>query len=165
MPKLPEPLIYFIDDCLGSRELSKTLRQAGYQIRTLLEETKDPNGIIKDRSAADDHWIPLVSAQGWVILTSDKRARSLFREVILHARAACFFFTGNHVTGAKQAEIILKAIPHIENRCRKFSRPIIGKITPAGKVELDDFCQRSGAIKRLPPQEESSGVIGSEEGR
>lgn len=148
MPRPRDGLVYFIDDCLGSHELTAALRARGHTIKTLLDESRDPRGIFTDRAIDDDKWIPLIAAKGWIILSSDKRARSLFREVILHARAACFFFTGNHVTGARQAEVICKALPTIEKKCHQFARPLIGKITPSGQVQLDDICQRNGGIKR-----------------
>src|SRR5689334_10994853 len=134
MPRPREALTFFIDDCFGSHELINALRAKGIAATTLLEQVR--NGILKehDRNVDDDVWIAIVAAKGWIILSSDKRARSLFSQVIFSAKAACFFFTGTKATGAQQAELICDILPNIEKRCHQYSRPLIGKITPSGQL-------------------------------
>jgi hypothetical protein len=103
---------------MSTKDLSDPLAHAGWSIELHKELFPD------EGEKADYEWIPIVTARGCTIITSDKSMKSWYaeggrvRQVIERCNAKIFFLRG--MRGADQAEAILKAERGICRSVRKF---------------------------------------------
>jgi len=118
----PRSLTFFIDRCLGSKEIAGSLRQGGITV-----EIHDDN-FAKD--AQDVDWLPQVGQRGWIILTKDANIgkRTLERIAVASARIKMFTLTRQDLSGEDMVAIFLKAIVPMQEFVRKHPAPFIAKI-------------------------------------
>lgn len=125
--KLPEPLVFFVDESLDNQIVVEALREAGASVKRLTE--------IFPRGTDDQVWLQHAGRQGWIVLTRDKRIR--YRQLELGAlqaaRVRAFVFTGGNVTMKETAEILSRALPKIGGICTAEAGPFIYHIGSGAK--------------------------------
>jgi hypothetical protein len=86
----------------------------------------------------DTEWLPIVSEQGWIILTKDKEIRYNELEIsaIIINKARQFFFRSGNWSGQEMADILGKALPKMKKLTRRTEAPFIASITRTGEVHL-----------------------------
>jgi PIN like domain len=121
---------FFTDRGLGAFDVPNALRTFGLRVE-----------IHKDHfnsDCEDSVWISEAGRRGWIILAKDKRFRSRQIEVaaLMKSNTGTFVLTNSNTTGPQNAATFIKAIPQIFAFLRRFSRPFLANITPAGDVSL-----------------------------
>jgi hypothetical protein len=122
----PEPVIYFIDRCLG-RGVATALGQAGIEVR--YHDDCFPE------DAKDEVWLPEVGQKGWIVITKDKNIRRtpIELEATIAAKVRLFVLAGaGNKTGAQTAELIIEQRSRIERTARKTPPPFIAGVTQSG---------------------------------
>jgi len=119
-----EPLVFWVDRCLGTRVVPDALEEAGVEIRRYLDLYPD------DPEVEDVVWIPAVTAKGWVILTKDAAiSRNTAEiEVLRRAKARFVCLAAAHLSGPEQAECLLKHWRTVEGLLRNRRPPVIAKV-------------------------------------
>ncbi|MGA8220203.1 MAG: hypothetical protein WB780_01015, partial [Candidatus Acidiferrales bacterium] len=86
----------------------------------------------------DEEWLPTVGANGWILLTSDKKIRYNFLEkrALQKNRVREFVFVSGNMSGAEMAGALDLAIGKMQRMCRRFRPPFVAVITRAGEVHL-----------------------------
>ncbi len=125
-----ESVTFFVDRSLGEREVPETLRQAGLNVVAHDE--------VFAKDAPDIVWLEHCGQHEWVVLSKDKwiKRNPLERQALFAAGVAAFFLSRGDLSGAANAQAILKGLKRIANLLASERRPFIARITPDGKVEL-----------------------------
>lgn len=115
----PELQRVYLDESLDSESLAAALTEAG--IVVIRGSRHVPRG------TQDDVWLGECGANGWIVLTRDKRIRYrvLERAALEAAGAKAFVFTGGNVSLAGTVEIIVGAMPKIQKIARDTPAPFI----------------------------------------
>lgn len=121
--KLPDPLIFFIDRCLGNRVVAEALRNEGVYVE--IHDDHFP------RDARDEDWLSKVGKRGWVVLTKDTRIRYRRNEMTAVRRNGVRMFTikGGDLNGKEIAEIFLTELPKMKRFLMRNNSPFIAKVT------------------------------------
>lgn len=92
----------------------------------------------------DAEWLPVVGERGWFVLTRDTRIQHnpLEAQALQQANVGAFVFVPRNLTGAEMAEILVRALPHIEKAAKETKRPFILKIYRDGT--LKEFTPKNG---------------------
>ncbi|MGI8795836.1 MAG: hypothetical protein ACR2IR_04495 [Acidimicrobiia bacterium] len=116
MPDSPKPPEYLVDRSLGKRVVPQALRGAGRIVHTLAEVFGS-----REESVTDEEWIARAGAEGWVVLTKDKRIRTkqAEREVVRRHRVRLFCVTKGGLTGDDQAQRLVDNLARIERVARR----------------------------------------------
>ena len=124
----PEPLIFYIDECLG-KGVGEALKAAGADVRVY--------GDAVPRGARDTDWLAIVGKENWICLTKDKHIRRRFaeRSALLAARVRAFVLTSGNITGQEMAQILVKSLPRMTAFVRRANGPFIARITRSGAIE------------------------------
>ena len=80
----------------------------------------------------------MVGANGWILLTADKRIRYNFlekRALKEHAVREFVFASGN-MSGQDMAAALELAIPKMQRLCRRLKPPFVAAITHLGEIHL-----------------------------
>jgi len=87
---------------------------------------------------ADEHWIPKVGQQGWVLLTRDQNIRynELELQQIIAANVREFVILGGNLNKSELAVVIASALPAIRRFCKKQQPPFIVSISKSGHLAL-----------------------------
>jgi PIN domain-containing protein len=143
MPRPREAPVFFIDHCLGTEKVAQRLRQAGVDARVLVDQ-----GFSADSEDVD--WLPVVAADGWAILTKDKRIRrrAIEREAINESRAGAFILTASGLGGDAIAEAFARALPRMVRIWNTRGRPFIAMVSAHGGVKVIEGGARLAAVKR-----------------
>ena len=126
-----EPLVFFIDRCLGRNIIPGALRRAGAEVR-IHDEFFQPN-------AKDEVWLAEAGRQGWIVLTKDTRIRYRAVEInaLLAAKARAFVLTARgDLQGREIAAIFVKALAAIKRLAANTPSPFIAHVSRDGKVSL-----------------------------
>jgi hypothetical protein len=125
--RLPEPLVFFIDESLDNLVVVEALRDAGARVKRLTEEFT--------RGIQDEVWLQHAGARGWIVLTRDKRIRyrQLERSALTAAKVRAFVFTGGNVTMKDTAALLVKSLPGIRKVCAYEPGPFIYHIGQGAK--------------------------------
>lgn len=125
--KLPEPLVFFVDESLDNQIVVDALCKAGANVKRLTE--------IFPRGTDDQVWLQHAGQQSWIVFTRDKRIR--YRQLELSAlqvaRVRAFVFTGGNVTMKETADILSRALPKIRRICASEAGPFIYHIGSGAK--------------------------------
>jgi PIN like domain len=86
----------------------------------------------------DSIWLPVVSKNGWIILTKDKGIRYNQLEIgaVIAHEAREFYFRSGNLSGAEMAVILSKALPKMKRLVKKVGAPFIASLTQSGEVHL-----------------------------
>lgn len=139
----PDPLTFFIDECLGRKAVPMALRHQGHNV-VLLSELF---------SADDDDTVWLASLyenrKRWIVLTKDKkiRKRSLERLAFISAGVRVFALVSGDLTGENQALAFILALKKIA-RFARLPGPFIALVTASGHVTMFDRPRISRSLKK-----------------
>jgi hypothetical protein len=125
-----EPLVYFIDECLGRHFVAEALRGAGAQAELHHNHFRD--------GAQDAEWLPVVGKRKWIVLTKDRniRRRDLEIQALVNARVRAFVLTAADLTGPEQAAAFVRALPRMNRIASASHGPLIGRVGRAGGISL-----------------------------
>lgn len=145
MPR--DDLVFWVDRCLGARVVPDALSAAGVAIRTYADLYPD------DDEVPDAKWIPEVTGRGWIILTKDENISRNPAEVsvLRRARAIYVCLAAKGMTGAAQAECLLKHWRTIEGIVTSRKPPVIVKITRS-EVRWHDGTRWRPVKHKKPPK-------------
>jgi len=116
---------FFVDRSLG-KKVGRSLREAGATVE--FHDDHFP------QTALDKDWIPIVSKQGWVILTKDKNIRrpSGEREDLVLANARVFTLTSGNISGSEMANLYIQHLAAIEQIATSERPPFAYTVGPNG---------------------------------
>ena len=119
-------IVFFLDRCTNSRTLVTALTAAGALVEL------HPDHFADDIS--DEAWLPVVGANGWVVLTNDKRIRHrrIECQALLAAGIKAFVLTAGHLSSAAAAEIWVRQLPKIERLAISRPAPFIAHVNQTG---------------------------------
>jgi hypothetical protein len=125
--RLPEPFVYFVDECLGRHIVPDALRAA-----------LDPSErlVVMPQGTLDPAWIPLADKAGWVCFTKDRALSRVpnERRALLSANAAIFMI--GEASGPAHAERIVRSLPVLRRVLRVNDVPLLARIEPDGVIVL-----------------------------
>ncbi len=130
MPKLLESETFFLDRCLGKKILASILRAANLKIE-VHDDYFPPD-------CKDEHWLRIVGARGWIVLTNDRRIRYRDTELsaLLSSGVRAFAFRSGNLTAQEMADIFLKSARQISNLLEKKSGPFVASILRDGSIRV-----------------------------
>ena len=130
MSKYPKQMVFFIDRCLGSKQIVKALRQTGITV-----EIHDDHF---DKGAQDIDWLPEVGKRGWIILTKDAKIgkNNLERITVANAGIRMFILASQNLSGRDMANIFEEAIIKMQDFVRKYPAPFIAKVYRDSRIEM-----------------------------
>jgi predicted nuclease of predicted toxin-antitoxin system len=116
---------FYVDRCVGKRVV-RALRDAGARV-----EAHDDHFA---QDAADEAWIPDVTARGWVILTKDKniRRRAGEREAVVTASARMITLASGNMSGETMAGIFVGNLAAMEQLAGSQPAPFVAVLGPGG---------------------------------
>jgi len=125
----PEPLVFYIDECLG-KGVGEALQQAGADVRL-------PEGFVA-RGTRDEEWLARIGRQKWIVLTKDKNIRlhRYEREALIRAGVKAFVLTSGNLTGAEMAQVFVRNLVKMQRLVRETDHAFIAKVTRADVVML-----------------------------
>jgi len=114
-----------VDRCLG-KVVPAALREAGADVRIHDDHFT--------QEALDTDWIPIVSANGWVILTKDKNIRRTCgeRESVLLANARVVTLCTGNMRGADMAALFVEHLAAMEQLVATHPPPFVAVLGPLG---------------------------------
>jgi hypothetical protein len=132
----------FLDECLGSTDVSGALRAAGIRIELFHEHF--------DASTPDDKWLAEVGHRGWTALTKDQRIRRRQAEfeALLEANVAAFVLTSGNLTGPAMGRAFVLAYPRMQKMLRDYMPPFVAAVDADGRVRLLTNATRRAAKKK-----------------
>jgi predicted nuclease of predicted toxin-antitoxin system len=124
-----EQIVFFIDRCLGSKQVPESLRELGISV-----ECHDDHF---PKEAQDTEWMPEVGRQGWIVLTKDARIgkRTLEKIAVTRAGIRMFVLVSQNLSGTEMAGAFQKAIESMQKFTRENPAPFIAKVYRNGRVE------------------------------
>ncbi len=125
-----QPITFFLDRCLGNKEVPQALRKAGLSVEIHADHFR--------HNAPDVDWLPEVGSRQWVVLTKDEQIskRSLERIAVASANVQMFILTSQNLSGMEMAEIFVRAAVTMQEFARNHPVPFIAKIYKSGDVKL-----------------------------
>ncbi len=125
-----QPIVFYIDRCLGGKIISEILQNAGVKV-----ETHDRHFA---QNAKDVDWLPQVGNKGWVVLTKDANISKnhLERIAVANANIKMFILASQNLSGQDMAAIFLKNFVKMQEFVRNYDAPFIAKIYKNGDIEL-----------------------------
>lgn len=147
---LPDPVL-FLDECLGTKEVSAALQAVGAKVEVLLDHFAS--------GCPDEEWLPEVGAKlgldprdatGWVALTKDKwiRRRPAEMAALQRAGVAAFVLSSKELTGKEMGAALVSAYPKIRGLLRNYMPPFVAAVDKSGAVKLLTTPQRRASIRR-----------------
>jgi hypothetical protein len=111
---------------LGGKILALQLKKVGVDVRVHDE--------LFDQKTRDEDWLTVVGANGWFVLTKDKRirTRTLERHALVTANVGAFFLTSGKMSGERQAEVFLAQRKAMERIARTQPRPFLATVSQSG---------------------------------
>ncbi len=105
----------FLDRSLGRIIVPSLLRATGLRLTTLAEHY----GVPADEQVADEDWLDLAGARGWVVFMKDARVRYNLaeREAVKAHGVRCFCLSNQNLTGEAMAARFLDNLGSITAAC------------------------------------------------
>jgi hypothetical protein len=131
--RLPDPLTFFIDRCLGTGDVPREITSG-----LLAKETIRLHDDLFAQDATDVKWLSVVGKNGWVGLTKDDaiRRRPVEIQALLAANSAVFIFGNQNLKGAAIGAGFKVALPRIRKALKRFDTAIIGRVNQAGELSI-----------------------------
>ena len=141
---MSDPLIYWVDRCLGKDIVPAALRAAGVSVTTYADLYPG------DTTVEDRVWIPEVTVRGWVILTKDKNIRRAPVEIeaLRNANARYVCLTAGNMRGDEQAACLVAHWKTIDSVVLHKPVPLIASVTRTHVQWLDGDTWRVAKRKR-----------------
>jgi PIN like domain len=127
----PDELVLFLDENLHNcRPILKALDEAKVPYQR--------HGATFASGTPDEHWLPTVGRNGWLLITADQRIRynQLERQAVMAHGVREFVFTSGNLSGTVMAGLLIKALPQMVKLCQRTAPPFIASITKSGAVHL-----------------------------
>lgn len=120
---------YFLDRALG-KSIGKALQSLGVKVEFHNQHFQP--------DAPDTEWLPIVSQNGWIVLTKDKNLgrNQLEIQAIAYANAKVFALVSGNINTAKMTTIFVSAIEKIDKFAQGNQAPFIAKIYQDSRLEL-----------------------------
>jgi len=124
----PTELVFFIDRCLGRKQVAEILRNAG-----AIVETHDAHF---DQAAQDTEWLPEVSLRCWVVLTKDENIgrHTLEKIAVANSGARVFVLVSKDLSGQRMGEAFAQALESMKRFIQGQPAPFIAKVYKSGEV-------------------------------
>ncbi len=83
-------------------------------------------------------WLPVVGAEGWALLTSDKKIRYnlLEKRALKRHCVREFVFVSGNMSGREMAQALGQAIRKMQRMCSRVKPPFVAAITRSGEVHV-----------------------------
>lgn len=133
---------FFTDRDLGRYEFPGLLRDAGVVVHAHADHFR--------HDTPDHDWLPQAAAQGWIVLTNDRRIRSRALEVraVMTSGARVMALVGGSLTAAELARNFLNTLGKIEAFVADHPAPWIARVYRPNPVE--DVAQgKPGSVKLI----------------
>jgi hypothetical protein len=142
--RLPEPFVFFVDECLGRHVVPDALREAineGERVELRAQGTLDLD------------WIPAADAGGWVCFTKDHELRRRPNELAALLRGTFAVFLLGEASGREHAVRVARALPVVRRVLRARDVPLIARIEADGGVSvLYEAGRRLDPPRRVKPK-------------
>ncbi|MCO5167480.1 MAG: hypothetical protein M9894_14125 [Planctomycetes bacterium] len=145
-PDEEPPLTFFVDTCLGTKDVPNALRAAGVTVACLIDHFR--------HDEEDAVWLPSVGQRGWVVLTKDKwiRRRSNEIEALKAAGVAAFILSARGLSGQQMGAAFVAALPGMQRALRVYARGsghyFVARVTASGDVDMLEGAVRRASIRR-----------------
>lgn len=126
----PEPLLCFIDECLGRYAVPAALKGAG--VGVVLHHELFPAG------TNDESWLrALAQRPELVVFTKDTRIRKrvIERQALDAAKLRVFALSAGNLSGADQGAAFVRALPRIRRLATR-PGPFVARVTATGAADL-----------------------------
>jgi hypothetical protein len=142
--RLPEPFVFFVDECLGRHIVPDALRAAmdeGERVELRAQGTQDLD------------WIPAADAGGWACFTKDHELRRRPNELTALLRSTFAVFLLGEASGREHAARVVRALPVVRRVLRSRDVPLIARIEADGAiVVLYEAGRRLEPPRRVKPK-------------
>ena len=93
------PLVFFIDECLGTSKVPAALVTAGAEAKTLTD--------VFAQGVKDVDWLKALQDRDWIVITKDKniRRRPLEAQALIAAGLRVFVITATDLTGEEAGQV------------------------------------------------------------
>lgn len=128
------PPSFFIDRNLGSKQLPRALRDAGWDVVTMAEHY----GELAGQRITDTEWLALAGARGWPVLMKDKkiRYRALEQQALRDNGVKAFCLSRGNLSGESQIAAFLRFEDRIHDACLT-PGPFLYVITASSMRKVD----------------------------
>lgn len=123
--KLPEPFVFFIDECLGASVIKNALAaecRDGETIKSL------PQGTL------DEDWLPDAGREGWLCFSKDRQMTRHPNELRAILDSHVGLFTLGAGSGAEHAQLIVRTLPIVRRAARLMRRAFVARIDSSGAL-------------------------------
>lgn len=124
--RLPEPFVFYVDECLGRRVVPDALRAAlpeGESVKTLPQGTPD------------EVWLPM-AGERWICLTKDGALRRRPNEIAAIRQVGAGIILLGEGSGPDQAQRVVTALPLIRRVARTVDLAFIARLEPDGRIAV-----------------------------
>src|SRR4051812_13454282 len=139
--KQPRDLVFFIDKCLGLKQVPDALRAIGERVELKTDHFA--------QDAQDAEWVAEVGRRGWIILSADEHLQHNHIEIValLKSGTHSFLLTSGNFTGPESAAAFVKAMPQMKGIIASIPAPAVCKVWKHGEVKL--VHTHAGLINRV----------------
>jgi PIN domain-containing protein len=123
--RLPEPFVFFVDECLGRHVVPDALRDA---------VSEGERVELRAQGTLDLDWIPAADAGGWACFTKDHELRRRPNELAALLGGMFAVFLLGEASGPEHAVRIVKALPVVRRVLRARDVPLIARVEADGVV-------------------------------
>jgi len=129
--RLEEPFTYFVDRCLGSKEVPSALSKAV----TIGERVLVHDEYFR-QDLPDVEWLSIVGKDGLIVLSGDQNItrNPLELSALLQSGVAFFGVSKGKASGAKLGALLVRALPLVRRCLRRSRPPLIATVTASGDV-------------------------------
>lgn len=120
---------YFMDRALG-KSIGKTLQSMGVKVEFHNQHFQP--------DSPDTQWLPIVSGQGWIVLTKDENIgrNPLEVKTMAMANAKVFALVSGNLNSQQMIGIFVNAIEKIDKFAQGNNAPFIAKIYRNGQIKM-----------------------------
>ncbi len=122
--RLPEPFVFYVDECLGRHVLREALRAVLLEGETI---------VVRPQGTLDEDWLP-EAGERWICLTKDGALRRRPNEIEAIRRVGAGIFLLGEASGAEHAQRVVTAMPVIRRVARTHDLAFIARVEPEGRV-------------------------------
>ena len=127
--KPPDTPVFFVDRSLGGRIVPEALLSAGVEV-IAHDQRFSPD-------TSDEEWLAVAGAEGWIVLTRDRRIRYRPNEkaALQKSGALVFVMTASALTGQAAADLLVRALDDMTEIAQTSDRPAIYAINSRGQPQ------------------------------
>lgn len=122
--RLPEPFVFYVDECLGRHVLRDAIRGVLLEGETI---------VMRPPGTLDEAWLQ-EAGERWICLTKDGALRRRPNELEAIRSVGAGIFLLGEASGAEQARRVVTAMPVIRRVARTCDLAFIARIESEGRV-------------------------------